>query len=99
MSTHKYMDRICVVAVVLSFLLTVVCMNGEALGIQPASRTMGYEEKLFDTNLVHTIDIVMDDWDSFIENCESEEYSVASVVVDGEAYKNVGIRALSLIHI
>ena len=93
MSTHKYMDRICVVAVVLSFLLTVVCMNGEALGIQPASRTMGYEEKLFDTNLVHTIDIVMDDWDSFIENCESEEYSVASVVVDGEAYKNVGIRA------
>lgn len=93
MSTHKYMDRICVVAVVLSFLLTVVCMNGEALGIQPASRTMGYEEKLFDKNLVHTIDIVMDDWDSFIENCESEEYSVASVVVDGEAYKNVGIRA------
>ena len=93
MSTHKYMDRICVVAVVLSFLLTVVCMNGEALGIRPASRTMGYEEKLFDTNLVHTIDIVMDDWDSFIENCESEEYSVASVVVDGEAYKNVGIRA------
>lgn len=93
MSTHKYMDRICVVAVVLSLLLTVVCMNGEALGIQPASRTMGYEEKLFDKNLVHTIDIVMDDWDSFIENCESEEYSVASVVVDGEAYKNVGIRA------
>ena len=36
MSTHKYMDRICVVAVVLSFLLTVVCMNGEALGIQPS---------------------------------------------------------------
>ena len=93
MSTHKYMDRICVVAVVLSFLLTVVCMNGEALSIRPASRTMGYEEKLFDTNLVHTIDIVMDDWDSFIENCESEEYSVASVIIDGEAYKNVGIRA------
>ena len=78
MSTHKYMDRICVVAVVLSFLLTVVCMNGEALGIQPASRTMGYEEKLFDTNLVHTIDIVMDDWDSFIENCESEELFFSS---------------------
>ena len=47
MSAHKYMDRICVVAVVLSFLLTVVCMNGEALGIRPASRTMGYEENAY----------------------------------------------------
>ena len=41
---------------------------------------------------VHTIDIVMDDWDGFIETCQSEEYSVCSVVIDGESYKNVGIR-------
>lgn len=53
---------------------------------------MGYESRLFDRSRVHTIDIVMDDWDSFIETVENEEYSVCSVVIDGEAHKNVAIR-------
>ena len=38
MSTHKYMDRICVAAVVLSLLVTLFFMNGEALGIQTACK-------------------------------------------------------------
>ena len=33
------------------------------------------------------------DWDSFPDTCENEEYSACSVVIDNEAYKNVGIRA------
>ena len=36
MSTHKYIDRICVAAVVLSLLLTLLFMNGEASGLQSA---------------------------------------------------------------
>ena len=35
----------------------------------------------------------MDDWDSFIESCEDEAYSACAVVIDGESYKNVAIRA------
>ena len=35
----------------------------------------------------------MNNWDSFIENCESEEYSLCAVVVDGIQYKNTAIRA------
>ncbi len=93
MSTHKYMDRICVAAVVLTLLLTLLFMNGEALGIQPASKVIGYENRLFDAARVHTVEIVMDDWDGFIETCQSEEYSACSVIIDGESYKNVGIRA------
>ena len=93
MSTHKWIDKICVAAVVLSLLICFLFMNGEALGVQAASRVMGYESRLFDAEKVHTIDIVMDDWDSFIAGCESEEYSACSVIIDGEAYKNVGIRA------
>ena len=69
MSTHKYIDRICVAAVVLSLLLTLLFMNGEALGLQSAGTVVGYENRLFDTTRVHTIDIVMDDWDDFIETC------------------------------
>ncbi|MCI8477484.1 MAG: spore coat protein CotH [Oscillospiraceae bacterium] len=93
MSTHKYMDRICVAAVVLSLLLTLFFMNGTALGLQSAGNSIGYENRLFDTSRVHTIEIVMDDWDGFIETCKNEEYSPCNVVIDGEIYKNVGIRA------
>lgn len=93
MSTHKYMDRICVAAVVFSLLLTLFFMNGEAMGLQPAGKVIGYESRLFDTSRVHTVEIVMDDWDGFIETCQNEEYSSCNVIIDGESYKNVGIRA------
>ncbi len=93
MSTHKYIDRICLAAALFSLVLALLFMNGRALGIQPASQVMGYEEKLFDTSRVHTIEIVMDGWDQFLETCENEEYAPCSVVIDNEGYKNVGIRA------
>lgn len=92
MATNKHIDRICVAAVVIALLISVLFMNGEALGIQAQASEMGYESRLFDATRVHTIDIVIDDWDSFLQTCQSEEYSLCSVVIDGEAFKNVGIR-------
>lgn len=92
MSTHKYIDRVCVIAVVIAVVLSALLMNAEALGVSRMESVMGYETRLFDTDRVHTIDIVMDDWDSFIDTAESEEYSMCAVVIDGEAYKNVAIR-------
>lgn len=93
MSTHKYMDTLCAAALVLCLLLTAAFMNGEALGIRPAASVMGYETRLFDRERVHTLDIVMDDWDSFLETCENEEYAPCAVVIDGESYQNTAIRA------
>ena len=93
MSTHKYVDKLCAAALALCLLLTFGFMNGEALGIRPAASVMGYEPRLFDTERVHTIDIVMDDWDGFLETCENEEYAQCAVVIDGEAYQNTAIRA------
>lgn len=93
MSTHKSIDKICCVAMVFALLLTIVFLNGESLGIQAASSTPGYESRLFDTSSVHTIDIVMDDWEGFLETCANEEYTLCSLVIDNESYKNVGIRA------
>ena len=92
MSTHKHIDRICVVITVLALLITILFMNGEALGLEAAPRSMGYESTLFDTSRVHTIDIVIDDWDAFLETATGEEYTVCSVVIDNEAVKNVAIR-------
>ena len=92
MSTHKKIDIICCIAVVFALLVTVLFMNAEALGIQAADKVMGYEERLFDETQVHTIDIIIEDWESFLATCQSEEYSVCNVLIDGEAYTNVGIR-------
>ena len=69
MSTHKHIDKICCVAIVLALILTVVFMNGESPGIVSAGKKMGYENRLFNTDKVHTIDIVMNDWDNFIDTC------------------------------
>ncbi|MDE5917068.1 MAG: CotH kinase family protein, partial [Oscillospiraceae bacterium] len=86
------MDRICIIAVLISILLSLFLMNGEFLGITQNISAMGYENRLFDTSKIHTIDIIMDNWDSFIDTAQSEEYSECAVIIDGEAYKNVGIR-------
>ena len=92
MSTHKHFDKICCIVLVLTLIVTVLFVNGEAIGIQPASRVMGYETKLFDNSRVHTVNIQMDDWEGFLDTCTSEEYSNCNITIDGELYKNVAIR-------
>ncbi|MCI9156095.1 MAG: spore coat protein CotH [Lawsonibacter sp.] len=93
MSTHRYIDRLCAAAGALCLLFTLLFMNGEALGLRSEGRTVGYEDRLFDASRVHTLDIVMDGWEDFLDTCENEEYSACSIVLDGEAYQNVGLRA------
>ena len=93
MSGSKHFDRIAVIVMALMLVLTILFMNGAALGIEAMAHTMGYENRLFDNTKVHSVDIVMDDWDEFIANATSEEYYMASVVIDGESYKNIGLRA------
>ena len=93
MSASKQLDRIAVTVTALMLVLTLLFMNGGSFGIQAMAHTMGYESRLFDNTRVHTIDIVMDDWDDLIANATSEEYYAANVVIDGESYKKVGIRA------
>lgn len=92
MSTHKHIDKICCVILALTLILTVLFVNAEHFGVQKASTIMGYEKTLFDTSVVHTIDIIMDNWNAFTANCKSEEYYACTVVIDNEAYKNVAIR-------
>lgn len=92
MSTHKHIDRICCAALLLALVLTALFVNGESFGLQKASTATAYETALFDTSKVHTINIIMDDWDEFTANCKSEEYYACTVVIDGETFKNVAIR-------
>ena len=93
MSTHKHIDKICCIAIVLALVVTVLFVNGESFGIISKGNLMGYENRIFSEDRVHTVDIVMDDWEGFIETCENEEYVSCSVVIDGESFAKVGIRA------
>lgn len=93
MLRHKNIDRICAMVLAATLLLTCGFMGAASLGWVAAADGIGYEDRLFDQSRVHTIDIVMDDWDSFIEGCASEEYASCTVVIDGEKYSNVAIRA------
>ena len=73
MLRHKYIDRICCIVLAATLLLTGAFMGAAASGVIQADTGMGYEQRLFDQNCVHTIDIVMDDWEGFIDTCMSEE--------------------------
>ena len=93
MSTSKHIDVICLVGACLTLLLTMAFVCGETLGLQAADVEMGYESRLFDTSQVHTIDILMEDWDGFLETCQDKEYAQCSLVIDGETYGSAAIRA------
>lgn len=92
MSKSKHIDLVCVLAVVAATVICCLLLSSTALGMQTKTVTMGYENRLFDTSRVHTVDIVIDDWEAFLQTAQSEEYTVCDVVIDGEAFRNVGIR-------
>lgn len=95
MSTSKRLDRVCVAALVLALLIAALAVCAPALGFEAGygGVTLGYETRLFDTTTVHTIDIVMDDWEGFIDGCEDEEYVMCSLIIDGEEQPGAGTRA------
>ncbi len=93
MLRHKHTDRICCMVLACTLLITCLYMGAAAGGLLEGAGAMGYESRLFDQSRVHTIDIAIDDWEGFLKTCTDEEYVSCSVVIDGEAYSNVGIRA------
>lgn len=96
MSNSRHATLFCGIIAALTLALTLLLSFAKAAGaIGAIARTLGYEAKLFDTSYVHSIDIVMDadDWQSFLDTAESEEYAICSVTIDGETVKNCAIRA------
>lgn len=91
MLKSKTIDRICCFALAMMLVLTCVVWAGKASAGLKQNVAVGYEG-LFDQGVVHTIDIEMDDWDSFIASATQEAYTECSVTIDGEKITNVGIR-------
>lgn len=93
MSVHKSFDRVCCIILAGVLVMAVLLISQGATGLEAAAQTIGYESRLFDTSTVHQIDIIMDNWEGFLETCENEEYTLCSIIIDGEAQRNVGLRA------
>ena len=94
MSKHKYTTAICVVITIVTVLITAIFGVSSSFGMQKVQYQPAYENKLFDTSKVHTINIIVkeSDWDNLLDNALAKEYIPCSVVIDGETVKNVGIR-------
>ena len=97
MVTNKYITKIVAVLMALAVILCLVA-SGFSQQLQAvygnSAVTMEYETKLFDTDEIMDIDILMDedDWNDMLENAISEEYYSCDVVVNGKTFYSVGIR-------
>ncbi len=97
MVTNKYITKIISALMVLAVIL---CLVASAFSQQlqavygKSTVTMEYESKLFDTEQIMDINILMDedDWNDMLENAISEEYYSCNVVVNGKTFYSVGIR-------
>ena len=83
---------IVIVATVLA--LAAVLLLGKIQGGPdiPVAR-LGYEDRIFATDRIHSIDIRLENWEGFLETCPEEKYTRCTVVINNEQFDNVGIRA------
>lgn len=92
MIKHKYIDRIVLIFVILSLIITIGFMLPGHWGITPVYQLPAYASKLFDQSYVHTIDIQLDNPQNFFDQAQAKEYHVSSITIDGETFDMVGLR-------
>ncbi len=80
-------------AVLAAALVLLLGLAGKAGAILPAGENPGYVSRLFDGSRVHRVDIQVEDWVAFLASAPEEEYIPATVEIDGEAFRQVGLRA------
>ena len=80
-------------AVLAATLVLLLGLAGKAGAILPAGENPGYVSRLFDGSRVHRVDIQVEDWEAFLASAPEEEYIPATVEIDGEAFRQVGLRA------
>ena len=97
MITYKHIEKIIIAIVIVAVAFCFIAAAypeklSEKLGGEGV--TMEYETRLFDTDQIIDIDILMDEdtWNEMLSNVMSEEYYVCDVVINGEKFNEVAIR-------
>ncbi|NLZ36020.1 MAG: spore coat protein CotH [Clostridiales bacterium] len=93
MLKDKSIVRISFIIIAAILALTIMFLDGTKSEDIPVSNVSEYETRLFDKTKVHEIEILIGDWDVFIENAPKENYMPCTLVIDGEKFPNVGLRA------
>lgn len=95
MISSKYFKVIVGILLSITIVFTVCIIgwpknNGSVTGI-----TQEYEAKAFNKNKITTVNISMDKtkWEDMLKNALKEEYYTCDITINGEVFKNVGIRA------
>ncbi len=92
MTGSKAIDRVCCLALAVMLALTALVWTGKAASGKKSAITVGYEG-LFDTGVIHALEIEIADWDGLIASAMQETYTECAGTIDGERITNVGIRA------
>ena len=97
MISNKHISKIAIfiAAVVLILCVLAMAFYDKLLPlVNTAGYSMEYKEKLFDTEKIIDIDILMDDdkWNEMLQNAQREEYYECDVVINGTTFQRVGIR-------
>ncbi len=97
MLSSKHITKITVILTASVLVLCVLAMvfSDNLAGVTKSSAyIMEYEEKIFNTDEIVNINIIMDDekWEEMLQNAMSEVYYECDVVVNGTTFKRVGIR-------
>lgn len=97
MISSRHISRITIILTSLAVVLCVLamCFANELVSVtDKGGYHMEYEDVLFDTSKVLSVDIVMDEdkWSEMLENAIDEEYYKCDVVIGGTVFHDVGIR-------
>ncbi len=97
MIAYKYTTKVIAVVMALAVclcLLAAIFSNEIITAAGDAGVSMEYETKLFDTQNIISVNIIMDedDWNEMLENAMSEEYYKCDIEINGTMFYQVAIR-------
>ncbi|MDR1422375.1 MAG: CotH kinase family protein [Coriobacteriales bacterium] len=94
MVRNRFTNLMVLLAVLVMLVLLGALGSAYASGFITRDDPLRYVDSLFATDIVHTIDIRVDedDWQEMLDNAQNEEYILVDVVVDGSKVGGVGIR-------
>ena len=96
MIAHRHITKITavVMAAAVGLCLCAAAFSAQITAADGMGVSMEYEQALFDTGSILTVDIRMDaaDWDDMLQNATAEEYYQCDVEIGGTIFYRVGIR-------
>lgn len=96
MIKEKYIPAISITFIAIASIIVIaLLMFGNTDGVSVEASQPEYMTKLFDKDKVSEINIIIDEdkWQEFLDNAMDEEYYICDISINGELFKNVGIRA------